>query len=83
MPASSWLQGKTDVLRLVLEAGASAVQKSIDGETPLHRAARLGRAECASELIVRGASGHRDVNRHSESALDVAGKMEVKGKVPL
>ena len=43
-----------------------------NNETPLHRAARLGRDECVAMLLKLGAN-YRARNERGESAFDVAG----------
>ena len=48
-------RGQADMLRLLLELGASAAVVDGDGRTPLHAACERGKAECAQILIDAGA----------------------------
>eukprot|EP00353_Schmidingerella_taraikaensis_P007571 CAMPEP_0185569072 /NCGR_PEP_ID=MMETSP0434-20130131/1815_1 /TAXON_ID=626734 ORGANISM="Favella taraikaensis, Strain Fe Narragansett Bay" /NCGR_SAMPLE_ID=MMETSP0434 /ASSEMBLY_ACC=CAM_ASM_000379 /LENGTH=127 /DNA_ID=CAMNT_0028183751 /DNA_START=336 /DNA_END=719 /DNA_ORIENTATION=- len=49
------LDNKPDRLRELLEKGLFAKGKSIDGATPLHRAAEVGAIACAKILVEFGA----------------------------
>lgn len=45
------LQNDAAKLRELLQKGLRAFSKSIDGATPLHRAAEIGAIECAKVLL--------------------------------
>ena len=53
-----------------------------NNETPLHRAARLGRNECVATLLRLGAN-FRARNERGESAFDVAGMYNDRVQVAL
>ena len=50
--------GETELVKLLIAAGADVNQADKDGETPLHNAAIFGHAECVKLLLAAGA----DVN---------------------
>lgn len=53
--AVATINGHTDCVRVLIEAGAEYNRRSMDGKTPLHIAARDGRKEIARLLIDAGA----------------------------
>lgn len=53
--AVATLNGHTDCVRVLIEAGAEQSRRSMDGKTPLHVAARDGRTDIARLLISAGA----------------------------
>jgi acetoin utilization deacetylase AcuC-like enzyme len=62
------------VLRYLLKvAGADANAASKDGETPLHRASRLGRTAAVATLLDEFRCNYRQRNRNFQMAWDVAG----------
>ena len=76
-------------VELLLAAGSRTAARSATGETPLHRAARFGRAECARKILAAaaaegaaGVSAATTLNDAFESALDVAGVAEAAGGKP-
>lgn len=49
-------EGHTDILRLLIKAGADIDFKNALGDTPLHSAARYGHAEAVKRLVEAGAN---------------------------
>lgn len=71
--------GAVAVLRRLAEAGAPVTQADADGETPLMRAARRGRAEAVAALLEAGAGGDRvdDADASGRTALAHAAEAAV------
>ena len=68
---------RTDVAKLLLQAGADVNKPTITGDTPLHRAAHWNSTEVARILLVEGADINLK-NRRNETPLDCARSDEVK-----
>ncbi|MBR5888324.1 MAG: ankyrin repeat domain-containing protein [Akkermansia sp.] len=62
--------GETELVKLLIAAGADVNQADILGETPLHNAAIFGHAECVKLLLAAGADvnakGNAKVNEHDD-----------------
>ena len=71
--------GAANVIQPLLDAGARPSQRSIAGETALHRAARLSRTDCVKALASAGGIELLTwPNNAFHSPLDVAGKVGVR-----
>ena len=49
------IKGRTDIIALLLDAGAAIEPKNKESNTPLHLAARFGHTDCIFELLKAGA----------------------------
>ncbi len=78
--------GDSNIIKILLEAGANVSAVNNDRETPLHSASRFGHIEAASHLVEAGADVNA-VNRKMENALMLAARWGheelVKYVVPL
>ena len=71
--------GHSNVVDLLLEAGASVNQRSGSGESALHRASRFGQLECARKMIASvGLPSLSVLNHDFLTPLDVAGQISAK-----
>ena len=68
---------RTDVAKLLLQAGADVNKPTITGDTPLHRAAHWNSTEVGRLLLAEGADTNVK-NRRNETPLDCARGDEVK-----
>ncbi|VDM40337.1 unnamed protein product [Toxocara canis] len=66
-------KGYTDVMRILLRAGADVNCRDRDGWTPLHAAAHWGEREAATLLVNHGAS-FNELTNNGETVMNVADK---------